>query len=96
MPTILTLAVDFGMFCVSVLSGMLGVGPGFLLVPALILLGVRPRAAAAINSVADAVASHARAAISTVQSMQMEHFRFSSPPGGAAVPTRREEDHATC
>ena len=37
---------------ISLFSGMLGVGPGFLLVPALILLGVRPRTAAAINSVA--------------------------------------------
>ena len=37
---------------ISLFSGMLGVGPGFLLVPTLIFLGVKPRAAAAINSVA--------------------------------------------
>ena len=37
---------------ISVLSGLLGVGPGFLLLPCLILLGVEPKHAAAINAVA--------------------------------------------
>ena len=37
---------------ISLFSGMLGVGPGFLLVPALIFLGMTPRSAAAMNAVA--------------------------------------------
>ena len=37
---------------IFVLSGLLGVGPGFLLLPCLILLGVEPKHAAAINAVA--------------------------------------------
>ena len=37
---------------ISVLSGLLGVGPGFLLLPCLILLGAEPKHAAAINAVA--------------------------------------------
>lgn len=37
---------------ISILAGLLGVGPGFLLMPALILVGYEPKRAAAINSVA--------------------------------------------
>jgi hypothetical protein len=37
---------------ISVLAGLLGVGPGFLLLPTLILLGFDPKRAAAINAVA--------------------------------------------
>ncbi|MCX4859048.1 sulfite exporter TauE/SafE family protein [Streptomyces canus] len=37
---------------ISVLSGLLGVGPGFLLMPALILAGFETKKAAAINAVA--------------------------------------------
>lgn len=37
---------------ISVVSGLLGVGPGFLLLPTLILLGYEPKRAAAINAVA--------------------------------------------
>ncbi|HEU5160120.1 MAG TPA: sulfite exporter TauE/SafE family protein [Streptosporangiaceae bacterium] len=37
---------------ISVLSGLLGVGPGFLLMPALILAGFETKRAAAINAVA--------------------------------------------
>ena len=37
---------------ISLLAGLLGVGPGFLLMPALILVGFPPKRAAAINAVA--------------------------------------------
>lgn len=37
---------------ISVLAGLLGVGPGFLLMPTLILLGYAPKAAAGITAVA--------------------------------------------
>jgi uncharacterized membrane protein YfcA len=37
---------------ISVAAGMLGVGPGFLLLPTLILLGYEPKHAAAINALA--------------------------------------------
>jgi uncharacterized membrane protein YfcA len=37
---------------ISVLSGLLGVGPGFLLMPTLILVGIEPKRAAAINAFA--------------------------------------------
>jgi len=37
---------------ISILAGLLGVGPGFLLMPALILVGYEPKRAAGINSVA--------------------------------------------
>lgn len=37
---------------ISVLAGLLGVGPGFLLMPALILVGFAPKASAAITAVA--------------------------------------------
>ncbi|GAO01263.1 sulfite exporter TauE/SafE family protein [Anaeromyxobacter sp. PSR-1] len=37
---------------ISVLSGFLGVGPGFLLLPTLILTGTAPKQAAAVNAVA--------------------------------------------
>lgn len=37
---------------ISVLAGFLGVGPGFLLMPTLILLGYEPKLAAGINAVA--------------------------------------------
>ncbi|MGB9706370.1 MAG: sulfite exporter TauE/SafE family protein [Pyrobaculum sp.] len=37
---------------ISVLAGFLGVGPGFLLLPTLILLGFEPKKAAGINAVA--------------------------------------------
>lgn len=37
---------------ISVVAGMLGVGPGFLLLPTLILLGHEPKRAAAINALA--------------------------------------------
>ena len=37
---------------ISVATGFIGVGPGFLLVPALMLVGFNPRAAAAMNALA--------------------------------------------
>ena len=37
---------------ISAISGLLGVGPGFLLVPAMIFVGFGPRSAAAMNAVA--------------------------------------------
>ncbi|MCB2176890.1 MAG: sulfite exporter TauE/SafE family protein [Actinomycetales bacterium] len=37
---------------IAVLAGMLGIGPGFLLMPALILVGYAPKVAAAITAVA--------------------------------------------
>lgn len=37
---------------ISVLSGFLGVGPGFLLMPTLILVGFEPKKAAGVNAVA--------------------------------------------
>ncbi len=37
---------------ISVLSGLLGVGPGFLLMPSLILVGMEPKQAAAVNAFA--------------------------------------------
>lgn len=37
---------------ISILAGLLGVGPGFLLMPTLILLGYEPRLAAGINALA--------------------------------------------
>ncbi|MGC8793018.1 MAG: sulfite exporter TauE/SafE family protein [Bryobacteraceae bacterium] len=37
---------------ISVLSGLLGVGPGFLLMPTLILTGFEPKAAAGMNALA--------------------------------------------
>lgn len=37
---------------ISVAAGMLGVGPGFLLLPTLILLGYEPKHAAAVNALA--------------------------------------------
>jgi len=37
---------------ISVAAGMLGVGPGFLLMPTLILVGFEPKRAAAVNSLA--------------------------------------------
>ncbi|MGB9808188.1 MAG: TSUP family transporter [Thermosulfidibacteraceae bacterium] len=37
---------------ISILSGFLGVGPGFLLMPTLILLGFEPKKAAGINAFA--------------------------------------------
>ena len=37
---------------ISVAAGMLGVGPGFLLLPTLILLGFEPKHAAAVNALA--------------------------------------------
>lgn len=37
---------------ISVVAGMLGVGPGFLLLPTLILVGFEPKRAAAVNSLA--------------------------------------------
>ena len=37
---------------ISVAAGMLGVGPGFLLLPTLILVGYDPKPAAAINALA--------------------------------------------
>ena len=37
---------------ISVLAGFLGIGPGFLLMPTLILLGFEPKRAAAINAFA--------------------------------------------
>lgn len=44
---------------IAVLSGFLGIGPGFLLVPALILLGFEPKRAAGVNALAAAPASFA-------------------------------------
>jgi uncharacterized membrane protein YfcA len=37
---------------ISVLAGFLGVGPGFLLMPTLILLGYEPKVAAGVNAIA--------------------------------------------
>jgi hypothetical protein len=37
---------------ISVVAGMLGVGPGFLLLPTLILVGFEPKRAAAVNALA--------------------------------------------
>jgi len=37
---------------ISILAGFLGVGPGFLLMPTLILLGYEPKVAAGINAIA--------------------------------------------
>lgn len=37
---------------ISVAAGMLGAGPGFLLLPSLILVGFEPRHAAAVNALA--------------------------------------------
>lgn len=37
---------------ISMLSGLLGVGPGFLLMPTLIILGYEPKKAAGVNAVA--------------------------------------------
>lgn len=37
---------------ISVVAGLLGVGPGFLLMPALILVGYQPKVAAAVTAVA--------------------------------------------
>ncbi len=37
---------------IAVLAGLLGVGPGFLLMPALILVGFEPKTAAGVNAVA--------------------------------------------
>jgi uncharacterized membrane protein YfcA len=37
---------------ISVLSGLLGIGPGFLLMPTLILVGFDPKKAAGINAFA--------------------------------------------
>lgn len=37
---------------ISILAGLLGVGPGFLLMPTLILVGFAPKRAAAVNAVA--------------------------------------------
>ena len=37
---------------ISIFSGLLGVGPGFLLLPAMILLGMEPKRAAAMTAVA--------------------------------------------
>jgi uncharacterized membrane protein YfcA len=37
---------------ISILAGLLGVGPGFLLMPALILMGYEPKQAAGITAVA--------------------------------------------
>lgn len=37
---------------ISVLAGLLGVGPGFLLMPALVLVGYEPKMAVGINAVA--------------------------------------------
>lgn len=37
---------------ISILSGFLGIGPGFLLMPTLILVGLEPKKAAAINAFA--------------------------------------------
>src|SRR6267142_1900762 len=42
---------------VSAISGLLGVGPGFLLVPIMIFVGFSPRSAAAMNAVAVTPAS---------------------------------------
>lgn len=42
---------------IALLSGFLGIGPGFLLVPALILLGFEPKRAAGINALAATPAS---------------------------------------
>jgi uncharacterized membrane protein YfcA len=42
---------------VSAISGLLGVGPGFLLVPVMIFVGFSPRSAAAMNAVAVTPAS---------------------------------------
>ena len=46
-PLALVLAVP-----ISILSGLLGVGPGFLLMPTLILVGFEPKMAAGINAFA--------------------------------------------
>lgn len=46
-PVALALAVP-----ISILSGLLGVGPGFLLMPTLILVGFEPKMAAGINAFA--------------------------------------------
>ena len=46
-PLALALAVP-----ISILSGLLGVGPGFLLMPTLILVGFEPKMAAGINAFA--------------------------------------------
>jgi uncharacterized membrane protein YfcA len=37
---------------ISILAGFLGVGPGFLLMPTLILLGYEPKVAAGVNAIA--------------------------------------------
>ena len=42
---------------VAAISGLLGVGPGFLLVPVMLVVGFKPRAAAALNAVAVTPAS---------------------------------------
>ena len=44
---------------IAALAGFLGIGPGFLLVPALILLGFEPKRAAGVNALAAVPASFA-------------------------------------
>jgi hypothetical protein len=47
-----TVVMIGGLFILAVLSGLLGVGPGFLLLPTMILLCYEPKHAAAITAVA--------------------------------------------
>lgn len=47
----MTLAIVFAI-PISILAGLLGIGPGFLLMPTLILLGFEPKKAAGINAFA--------------------------------------------
>lgn len=56
---------------ISALAGLLGVGPGFLLMPALILVGYEPKRAAAINAVAVTPPSFS-SLIPHVSSMQVD------------------------
>lgn len=49
----------FAAIPISVLSGLLGVGPGFLLVPVLMMLGIDPKRAAGLNALAVTPASFA-------------------------------------
>lgn len=60
---------------ISAFSGLLGVGPGFLLVPVLIFLGRTPRAAAAMNAVAVVPSSFA-ALIPHLESMHVDSARY--------------------
>lgn len=62
---------------VSAISGLLGVGPGFLLVPVMIFVGFSPRSAAAMNAVAVTPSSFLSL---------LPHLGHASVDVGAALP----------